>query len=381
MKKVTAYFTVKNQQETIVSYLNSLKDFDRVFVMDLGSEDNTLELLRAYGHNVEVCELGSLGNSDDPVDYAQCNNILMYMALGKFAMESEFSVTLALNYGELLDVSVDNLRNLPNVLGACYEVPVAQLRDFGNNQLGVESICNQVRLVSFGSNYSWSNAAYPVLNYVATDFVDMKILCVGELPIRIHNTETLFQSDPSNQLYAYQYADDLLRSSKYEAAESVFITSLAGKSELNEPLIINTHIKLFNLTGDIGYAYQALAYDPTNPEALYNLAFAFNKAGQYWQAIGILHQLLSKQQGSDNLSVSKNVSILGYKAAHLLAVSYYSLDSDILLGEAFKYIQTAYKSCPYDKAIITDYNTMAALIQEKTIQIRSSDEIEKVGSD
>ena len=54
MKKICVYAICKNESKFIDRWINSLKEADKIVVMDTGSTDNTVELLKKYAPLVEV---------------------------------------------------------------------------------------------------------------------------------------------------------------------------------------------------------------------------------------------------------------------------------------------------------------------------------------
>ena len=63
---ITVVILTKNSEKTISNTLNSLKDFDEVIILDTGSEDNTLDIVKEYKntkiHKNEFIGFGILRN-------------------------------------------------------------------------------------------------------------------------------------------------------------------------------------------------------------------------------------------------------------------------------------------------------------------------------
>lgn len=57
MKKIAVYAIAKNEEKFVERWYNSMKEADSIYVLDTGSEDNTVDLLRKLGVNVSIKEI------------------------------------------------------------------------------------------------------------------------------------------------------------------------------------------------------------------------------------------------------------------------------------------------------------------------------------
>ena len=52
--KICVYAIAKNESKFVKKWVNSMKEADEIYVLDTGSTDNTVELLKKYGAHVKV---------------------------------------------------------------------------------------------------------------------------------------------------------------------------------------------------------------------------------------------------------------------------------------------------------------------------------------
>jgi len=55
--KVCVYAITKNEEKFVKRWVESMKEADKIIVLDAGSDDNTVELLKKYGVEVYVKEI------------------------------------------------------------------------------------------------------------------------------------------------------------------------------------------------------------------------------------------------------------------------------------------------------------------------------------
>ena len=51
--KIVVYAITKNEEKFVNRWFNSMKEADEIYVLDTGSTDNTVELLKELGVNVK----------------------------------------------------------------------------------------------------------------------------------------------------------------------------------------------------------------------------------------------------------------------------------------------------------------------------------------
>ena len=52
--KVCVYAISKNEEKFVERWVNSMKEADEIYVLDTGSDDNTVSKLKELGVNVEI---------------------------------------------------------------------------------------------------------------------------------------------------------------------------------------------------------------------------------------------------------------------------------------------------------------------------------------
>ena len=55
--KINVYAIAKNEEQFVKRWVNSMKEADNIYVLDTGSTDNTVKLLKELGVKVEVKEI------------------------------------------------------------------------------------------------------------------------------------------------------------------------------------------------------------------------------------------------------------------------------------------------------------------------------------
>ena len=55
--KVCVYAICKNEEKFVERWVNSMKEADSIYVLDTGSSDNSVELLKSFGVNVQSKEI------------------------------------------------------------------------------------------------------------------------------------------------------------------------------------------------------------------------------------------------------------------------------------------------------------------------------------
>lgn len=96
---IAAYAISRNEEKSILKFLNNIKNFDAVYVLDTGSTDNTVKLLEEAGVNVIV-------KTYENFDFAQARNDCLDL------IPKEYEWCISFDFNENVDdFNIEMLKN------------------------------------------------------------------------------------------------------------------------------------------------------------------------------------------------------------------------------------------------------------------------------
>lgn len=361
--RVATYGICHNNAGDIQRYLKETEKASLVFIMDIGSTDNSLELLRECEANdprIKVSEFGNTAGTS--VDLSVAKSMLLHMAQNTYVdwcFDFDLGQICALytsDWFDSLEKAVEENKDVTH-----FTVSNARLHMVNNNTaLDIACTHDQVCIVSGVCRAVYSHPVFPELKPVGeTGHTDITITSVHQSPdYGIDLTQQYYTDNRDSQRAVYLLAAQL----SYHNHLAPFVPTLIAALNLERDYSVGQTLTichlLFQETDDIAWLYNALSICPTDQETLYRIAFAFYTDGAYWEAIGFSKQLLAHyDQGSPNLSTYKDPKVVA-KTHQLIACALYQIDSVGLIGKARTSIEIAKSLMPDNTDLQTDYATL-----------------------
>jgi glycosyltransferase involved in cell wall biosynthesis len=150
--KVTLYAIAKNEEKNIEKFLSNAKKFDDVVVVDTGSIDNTVQLLKDAG--IRVYEHPQ---TREEFDFSVARNQALSYVKTDWAFSLDFNEDVSDFYSEGLDVIADEFTTFRHLR-------------YDDNGIDEPIQSNEVHIRFHRTqNYIWVNAVHEVPNFIATE--------------------------------------------------------------------------------------------------------------------------------------------------------------------------------------------------------------------
>jgi glycosyltransferase involved in cell wall biosynthesis len=275
---ITLYAIAKNEEKNIERFINISKKFKHTIVVDTGSTDNTVKLLKDSG--IEVYEHSQ---SREEFDFAKARN----QALSYVKTDWAFS----------LDFNEDLEEFFPEGLGVISEEFTVFKHDrYDKNDESEPIKSNEVHTRFHRTqNYTWTNSVHEVLMFVPTEqyLNEVSVDITTKITKNIHKTidkklfylsicEREYEKDPTNWYYVWfifnHYFEVRNINKALEYGQEFLNLSKSYFNTFRVPVFISCSQILFNL-GDIqkasNYAFHALSEAMNMGEPHLSQAFSY----------------------------------------------------------------------------------------------------------
>lgn len=149
--KVTLYAISKNEEKNIEKFINNSKKFFHTVVVDTGSTDNTVQLLRDAG--IEVHEHPQ---TREEFDFAKARNQALSYVKTDWALSLDFNESVENFYPDNLNFISDSLTSIKHLR-------------YDESENGVVSQSNEVYVrLHRTKNYEWVNSVHEMPKFIST---------------------------------------------------------------------------------------------------------------------------------------------------------------------------------------------------------------------
>ena len=157
--KVTLYAIAKNEEKYVEKFIENSKNFYHTVVVDTGSTDNTVQLLRDAG--IEVHEHPQ---TRDEFDFSLARNTALSYVKTDWAFSLDFNEDVDNFFSEGLDVIADDLTTLKHL----------RFDDHGDEN---PTQSNEVHVRFHRTkNYTWENSVHEMPKFIPTDEYPEEVL-------------------------------------------------------------------------------------------------------------------------------------------------------------------------------------------------------------
>lgn len=318
--KVAVYAIAKNESLNVKRWLNTVKDADGIFVLDTGSTDNTVELLREGGANVTIWPV----HKEFRFDSAR-NSALDLIPL-------DYDLCVSLDFDEIL---VDGWREqLNGFTGDAANYTLIFSFDKGGNVT-----CSYPRFaIHKRRGFYWTYPAHEVLmpareGYDIQHTLPITVVHLPSEPKRAgHYLDLLrigYEENPKDPRSMQYFARELMYCEQYQMATDIFLKHVEVEPYAqfrSESFRFIAHIasKMNQLEATERALFRAIYEFPDAREPYCELAFLYFETGEYEQCIGMLRGALRITEKPDVPMVFKDEHY-SYWPYHLLAVAYMRL--------------------------------------------------------
>lgn len=315
--KVAVYAIAKNEEQNVERWLNTVKDADGIYVLDTGSTDRTVELLRAGGANVTIWPV----HKEFRFDSAR-NSAMDLIPL-------DYDLCVSLDFDEIL---VDGWRGqLNHFTGDAANYTLVFSFDKGGNVT-----CSYPRLaIHKRRGFYWTYPAHEVLVPSREGFD-----CDNTLPITVvhlpskpkapgHYLDLLrigYEENSKDPRALQYFARELMYCEQYAMANDIFQKHIAVEPHAqfraeSFRFIAFMASKMGQLEVCETSLMRAICEFPDAREPYCELAFLYFETGEYEQCIGMLRGALRITDKPEVPMVFKDEHY-SYWPYHLLAVAY-----------------------------------------------------------
>tara|TARA_B100000700_G_scaffold88627_1_gene99939 strand:- start:55062 stop:56162 length:1101 start_codon:yes stop_codon:yes gene_type:complete len=366
MTKVAVYAIAKNESFHVDRWYSSVKDADGIFVLDTGSEDNTVQMLEAQD---EGCPIEVFRASFDPFRFDIARNFVLNQ------IPSDFDYVMFMDLDEVVEPGwkqaiIDMVEEDPSITA------INTRMVFDVNPDGSPGTTYNRLMVTRNGMYRWVYPVHEVLDAkngvpVNETFSDIR---VRHLP-----DPNKSRSDYLNLLYiAAQERPTDPRCAQYLAKE------LAGRGRTAEALAeFRRHLTLENNTWFRCETMRMMAYcheadgDTLEARNLHTAACAeapelrepwgdaaafYMRVERYHSALGCVESMMDVTEPPQH-TIIRNDAYYGAWPHHVAAVCYHRLGDT---ASAQRHIRIAASLSPNDVSILTDMVTICDIpVEEK----------------
>ena len=318
--KVAVYAIAKNEEQNVARWLNTVKDADGIYVLDTGSTDRTVELLRAGGANVTIWPV------DKEFRFDSARNSAMEL------IPLDYDLCLSLDFDEVL---ADGWREPLNHFtgdAASYTL-IFSFDKFGN------VTCSYPRFaIHKRRGFYWTYPAHEVLVPAREGFdidhvLPITVVHTPSAPKQPgHYLELLrkgYEENPKNPRSLQYFARELMYCEQYQMANDIFLKHIAV--EPHAQFRAESYRFIAHMASVLGQLevcetslLRAICEFQDAREPYCELAFLYFQTGEYEQCIGMLRGALRILDRPDVPMILKD-EYYSYWPHHLLAVAYMRL--------------------------------------------------------
>lgn len=263
--KIAVYAIAKNEEQFVERWYNSAKDADYLFILDTGSSDNTVELAKSLGINVEVKKI-------DPWRFDVARNEAVS------CMPKDIDYCIALDMDEVLvEGWRDHLEKIsPSTTRPRYKYTWSWKED------GTPGLQYNGDKIHTRNGYKWKHPVHEVMiPQGITEIQELIGLEIHHHPDRTKSRSQYFpllkmaiEEDPDNDRNAYYYARELYFYNHYEEAAKEFKRHLSLPSAVWKPERANSmrYLAKCELENKEYWINKAIDECPGRREALMDLA-------------------------------------------------------------------------------------------------------------
>ena len=358
MISISLCLIVKNEEDTIVRCLNSVKDIvDEINIVDTGSTDKTKELVANFTDRIyDFVWVDDFAKARNYAFEQATKDYIMWLDADDVLLEKDRNMLLELK--ESLKPNVDSVMMYYNLT----------TDEFGN----VTSRLKRNRLVKRSGNFKWIGAVHEYLE-VRGDILQSDIAITHK---SIHH-----DSDRNLQIYEkklsrnenfsprdlYYYANELFDHRKLEQAITYYQKFLnTGKGWIEDRIaalgkIADCYFEIGNKESAFESILQSFRYDQPRPENCCRLGYYFLTENAYHQAIywyktAIVYENMEDSIGIVNLNCSTWLPNLQ------LCICYYQLGNNKL---AYHYNEVARRYRPNDERILHNKRFFESILKDE----------------
>ena len=147
--KICVYAICKNEEKFVDRWYNSMKEADEIFVLDTGSEDNTVELLKKHGAVVDCKTI-------DPWRFDVARNESLKM------VPEDYDICVCTDLDEVFE------KGWRKTLEELWNSKITRLRynyNWGFDENGKPNVNFYIENIHSRKNYRWTHPVHEVLEY------------------------------------------------------------------------------------------------------------------------------------------------------------------------------------------------------------------------
>lgn len=301
-KFISVYAIAKNEESVAKRWYECVNEADEVCVLDTGSTDNTVKILRDLGARVEV-------KTYDEWSFAVARNDSMKLVSpnADILFTLDLDETIAPGWRKKLEdawIAEQKKGNVP--VGCLYKYIWSWRPD------GTEAQAFSVRKIHANGTGKWKYRCHELLTEV-----DGKIFFLDDFVVEHHQNKAtnrskylpLLEKDakemPNDDRSAYYYARELMYSQRWEEAKDEFkrhlaLPSAGWRAERASSMrnIAKCYEHLNNEDARELWLWKSAAEDPTNREATYQLGIIAMNKNDYRTAVKVFEQCLAIEKPS-----------------------------------------------------------------------------------
>lgn len=304
MVSISLCIIVKNEEDTIVRCLNSVKDImDEIIVVDTGSTDKTKELVKQFTDKIYDFEWLD--------DFSKARNYAFEQATKDYIMWLDADDVLLERDRKLLCELKNTLNPAVDSVMMNYNLTVDE---YGN----VTFRLKRNRLVKRSRNFKWIGAVHEYLavwgNIIQSDIAVTHKSKEHDTNrnLRIYE-KRLSRNEEFSPRDLYYFANELKDHRMYERAISYYQKFLTTKQGWVEDQIAacgkiaDCYLELGNSEKEIEWIFKSFAYDRPRPENCCRLGYYFMNKGAfhtaiYWYKTAIEYDEIEENAGMVNLN-------------------------------------------------------------------------------
>jgi glycosyltransferase involved in cell wall biosynthesis len=311
--KIAVYTIAKNEEAFVERWYNSCREADYHFILDTGSTDNTVEIAKSLGIQVEVRKFV-------PWRFDTARNYALS------CLPTYIDLCIALDMDEILvegwRAHLDNIDK--NITRPRYKYV------WSWNDDGTEGLVYGGDKIHSCGGYIWRHPVHEVLTPTATELQGWTDLVIHHYPDNTKSRsgylpllELAIEEDPTDSRNSFYYARELTFYNKREEAITEFNRFLSLPTSTWKPERARAMRYLYELTGDVGWLWRASVEAPDRREAWVDIARHYYKTEDWLTIFFASKKALEIKEKP--LEYLNEEFAWGYAPHDLLALSAYYL--------------------------------------------------------